>query len=182
MDKIAVLTKFSAMAVAGPNCDLTNFTEFIHKNLQLYELANDGMKLSTHAQANFCRNELAKALRRGPYQVNTLIGGYDATSKDATTATVSGKSSLYYLDYLGCLHKLNYACQGYCNMFCAGIMDREYKASVDEMSFDDALNIINKCMKEIQTRFLVSQPNFIIKIIDKDGVRVHSFGQNPADN
>lgn len=178
MDKIAVLTSHSAMAVAGPNCDLTNFTEFIHKNLQLYELANDGTKLSTHAQANFCRNELARALRKGPYQVNTLIGGYDITNK----TTGEGRSALYYLDYLGCLHKLKYACQGYCNMFCAGIMDRDYKADPSQMSEQDALDIVNKCIKEMQMRFLVAQPNFIIKIIDQNGVRTHSFGEDPADN
>lgn len=178
IDKIAELTTHSAMAVAGPNCDLSNFTEFIHKNFQLYELSNDGLKLSTHAQANFCRNELARALRKGPYQINALIGGYDSNSADDKT----GQSSLYYLDYFGALHPLRYGCQGYCNMFCAGIMDREYKADVSLMSEQDALDIIGKCIKELQMRFLVSQPNFIIKAVDKDGVRVISHGSDPANN
>ena len=84
------------MGVAGPNCDLVNFTEYVAKNIRLYELANDGTKLSVHAQANFARGELAYALRRGPYQVNILLGGYDEKKDDK-----EGFSSLYYLDYMG---------------------------------------------------------------------------------
>lgn len=178
IDKITKLSSHSAMAVAGPNCDLTNFTEFISKNIKLYELSNDNTKLSTNAQANFCRNELAKALRKGPYQVNILLAGYDTNKNDETI----GESSLYYLDYFGALHKLNYGCQGYCNMFCVGIMDKEYKADVKEMTEEDAINIVNKCIKELQMRFLVSQQNFIIKAIDKDGVRVVSYGSDPTNN
>lgn len=157
---------------------MNNFTEYISKNLALYELSNDGIKLSTLAQANFCRNELAKALRKGPYQVNTLLGGYDFDKNDPTT----GSSQLYYLDYMGTLHSIPYGCQGYANMFCVGIMDRDYKSSVELMTEDDALAIIYKCIKEIQTRFLVSQENFIIKCIDKNGIRTISCGSDPDDN
>jgi 20S proteasome subunit beta 4 len=177
VDKIIHLTSHSAMAVSGPNCDSNNFSEYISKNLSLYELANDGMKLSTSAQANFCRNELSKALRKGPYQVNTLLGGYDINQ-----LTGVGQSSLYYLDYMGTLHPISYGCQGYAQMFCAGIMDRDYKSSMNLMTEQDAFDIITKCIKEMHTRFLVSQPNFIIKCIDKDGIRVISYGSNPADN
>jgi hypothetical protein len=36
-------------------------------------------------------------------------------------------------------------------------------------------------MKELQTRFMMSQPNFILKKVDKEGVSVISFGEDPAD-
>ena len=81
---------------------------YISKNINLYEISNEGTKLSTHAQANFARGELAAALRRGPYQVNVLLGGYD-----------EGKGgSLYTMDYLGSLHKVNHGAQGYAQYFC----------------------------------------------------------------
>lgn len=135
----------------------------------MYELKHDGTKLSTKAQANFCRNELATALRKGPYQVNLLLGGYDV--KD-------GQASLYYMDYLAALQKVPYGCQGYAAYFCLSIMDREYREGLDEAA---ALKIVEKCIHEMHTRFLISQPNFIIKVVDKDGVRVHSHGADPAD-
>jgi len=158
------------MGVAGPNSDLVNFSEYISKNFALYQLSNDGIQLSTAAQANFCRNELATALRKGPYQVNILLGGYDKK-------TSSG--SLYWMDYMAALTKLKYGAQGYASNFCLSIMDRDYKEGLTE---EEAVQIVEKCIKELQVRFLLNQSNFLIKAIDKDGVRVVKFGADPADN
>jgi 20S proteasome subunit beta 4 len=141
---------------------------YIQKNLKLYELENDGTKLSMHAQANFCRNELATALRRGPYQVDVLLGGYDEKTG----------ASLYFMDHLAALCKVKYSAQGYASNFCLSTMDRDY---LDNCNKEDALKIIKKCIHELHTRFLLSQPNFIIKVIDKDGVTVEEFGSDPAD-
>ena len=141
---------------------------YIAKNFQLIELRNDGTKLSTAAQANFCRKELAEALRKGPYNVNLLLGGYDDKAG----------ASLYFMDYLAALQKVPYGAQGYASMFCLGIMDREYREGLDQAA---ALKIIEQCIHEMHTRFLVSQPNFVIKVVDKDGVRMHSHGADPAD-
>lgn len=170
LDKVVQLTSHSAMGVAGPNSDLVNFSEYISKNFALYQLSNNGIQLSTAAQANFCRNELATALRKGPYQVNVLLGGYDKK-------TSSG--SLYWMDYLAALTKLKYGAQGYASNFCLSIMDRDYKEGLTQ---DEAVQIVEKCIKELQVRFLLNQSNFLIKVIDKDGVRVVKFGADPADN
>uniref|UniRef100_A0A7S1D702 Proteasome subunit beta n=1 Tax=Cyclophora tenuis TaxID=216820 RepID=A0A7S1D702_CYCTE len=169
LDKIKELSSHSAMGVSGPNCDLVNFTEYIAKNIKLYELSHDGMKLSTHAQANFARSELAAALRKGPYQVNILLGGYDTKKEEA---------SLYTLDYLGSLHKVDFGAQGYASYFCLSIMDRDFDENMTEK---EAVAVVDHCIQEIQTRFLLSQPNFIIKVVDKDGVRVVRAGKDPAD-
>lgn len=173
LDKIAKLTDFSLMGVSGPNCDLVNFTEYIAKNINLYELANEGTKLSTHAQANFARGELAAALRKGPYQVNVLLGGYDVGKNDEP-----GKASLYYLDYFGALQNVKHGAQGYAQYFCSSIFDKE---CTDNMSEDDAIMVVKMCINEMQTRFMLSQPNFIIKKVNKDGVSVVSFGEDPTD-
>jgi len=171
LDKVAKLTDYSMMGVSGPNCDLVNFTEYIAKNINLYEISNEGTKLSTHAQANFARGELATAIRKGPYQVNVLLGGYDVGEK-------GGFASLYYLDYFGALHKVKHGAQGYAQYFCASIFDKEYKENLTE---EEAIKIIEKCIFEMRTRFMMSQPNFIIKRVNKDGVSVLSFGEDPAD-
>jgi 20S proteasome subunit beta 4/signal peptidase len=171
LDKIAELSSHSAMGVSGPNCDLVNFSEYISKNLKLYELSNDGAKLSTHAQANFCRGELAKALRKGPFQVNVILGGYD-------DRTPTG-GSLYVMDYLGSCTKAKFGAQGYASNFCLSIMDRDWGEGMDE---DMAVKLVEKCIRELEMRFLINQKNFIIKVIDKEGVRTLKFGADPADN
>ncbi len=134
----------------------------------MYELSNAGTKLSTHAQANFARGELATALRKGPFQVNVLLAGYDEKTG----------GSLYHLDYMGTLHKVKHGAQGYAQYFCSSIYDKDW---TDNMTEEEALKVIEKCIKEVHTRFMINQPNFIIKKVDKDGVQVLSFGADPAD-
>ena len=40
------------------------------------------------------------------------------------------------------------------------------------MSLEEALDVLRKCVHEVQTRFLANQPKFKVKVVDKDGVRV----------
>jgi len=171
LDKIAELSSHSAMGVSGPNCDLVRFSEYVSKNLKLYELSNDGQKLSTHAQANFCRGELAKAIRKGPFQVNVILGGYDEK-------TPTG-GSLYVMDYFGSCSKAKYGAQGYASNFCLSVMDRSWTEGLNE---GQAVDIVEQCIKVLQMRFLINQSNFIIKVIDKEGVKTLKFGSDPADN
>ena len=42
---------------SGVAADNSNFTEYIQKNMKLYELNND-LKLDTHSAANFIRKEV----------------------------------------------------------------------------------------------------------------------------
>lgn len=107
-------------------------------------------------------------MRRGPYQVNILLGGYDEKTG----------GSLYHLDYFGTLQKVKHGAQGYAQYFCSSIFDQQFTDSLTE---EEAVKIIQDCINEIHTRFLLSQPNFMIKKVDKDGVKVLSFGGDPAD-
>lgn len=58
-DKIAHLADNKALACAGPQSDCVSFTEYISKNMALYELNND-VKLTTKAAATFIRGEVCK--------------------------------------------------------------------------------------------------------------------------
>lgn len=160
-DKIIEVDAHKLMGVTGPNGDRVHFTEYILRNLHLYELRN-GITLSTHAAANFtrcvnaavllpfllnrvfsrvkignpespvrhsltfllqffcemcaprCSGELANALRRNPYEVSLLIGGHDGAEKGA---------SLYFMDHMASLIKVDKAAHGYCSYFilrCGG--------------------------------------------------------------
>ena len=80
--------------------------------------------MSTHAIANFARNFMAENLRRNMYQCNLLIGGFD---KD-------DGPSLYYLDYLATLQKLNKAAFGYGGYPLATILDANWKKVIKEIN------------------------------------------------
>merc|ERR1712046_285614 len=164
VDKILQLDEHKVMASAQKKGgDSTNFGEYVQKNLKLYELRT-GTTLSTHASANFVRGELARFLRQKPYYVDLLLGGWDAPCGDDP-----GGPSLYFLDYLSSMQKVPYACHGYAGNFCLSTIDRYYTPN---LTLEEGMDIIKKCVKEIQTRFLVNTPEFMVKVIDKDGVRV----------
>jgi 20S proteasome alpha/beta subunit len=157
VDKIMVLDSHKLLSGSGTPADCANFNEFIQKNLKLYELNND-VKLNTSAAANFLRGELATALRRGPYQTNVLLAGYDEI----------GGPSLYYVDYLASLTKVGFGAHGYASNFILSTFDRDFKKG---MPLEQGLEVIRKCINELHTRFLISQPNFVVKVVDKDGCR-----------
>jgi 20S proteasome subunit beta 4 len=146
------------VAVAGPQADCTAFIEYIQKNIALTEFKTN-LKLSTAAATSFIRKELAKALRKNPYQVNMLIGGWDKETSEG---------SLYFMDYLASAAKTDYGAQGYAGYFLLSTMDRYYKK---DMSVDEAISLAKVCIAELRTRFLLNQQNFRMKIADKDGVR-----------
>ena len=144
----------------GQICDTANFSEYIQKNMKLYELNND-VALTTHSTANFIRRELATALRKGPFQTNLLLAGHDTIGNE-------GAASLYWCDYMGALSKVNFGAHGYAANFILSIFDRDYTPGMD---LDGCLGIVKKCILELRTRFLISQPHFRIKIVDAEGTR-----------
>jgi len=156
MDKISVVDKNKLFATAGPPGDTAQFIEFIEKNITLYKLRNS-ISLSTHAAANFTRNELAYGLRNGPYQVDLLIAGVDDDGP-----------KLYFMDYLSSMESVNKAAHGYGAYFCLSIMDRYFKP---EMTLEEGKDIMRKCIKEMSVRFIVNMPKFKCKVVTKDGVQ-----------
>lgn len=147
------------------------FVEYVQRNVALNEFRS-GLKASTKAVASYVRTELAAALRRNPYQVNLLIGGFDAAGAGAGAAAAGaaaeGGASLYFVDYLGAMAKMDFAAHGYAGYFLYSLLDRHWKAGLSEA---EALDLARLCIKELATRLVVHQPAFKVKVADKDGVR-----------
>lgn len=179
-DKIMQLDDRKLLAAGGTQADNEAFCEYIQKNMKLYQLNND-LQLTTHGAANFMRNELAVALRKGPYQTNLLLAGVDEGTNEA---------SLYWMDYLAAMSKVNFGAHGYAAHFILSIFDREFpsphaapgnRGSEDPavaangttlLSEEEGIALARKLVHELHTRFLMNQPNFVLKIVDKNGCRV----------
>ncbi|KAI9143383.1 nucleophile aminohydrolase [Paraphysoderma sedebokerense] len=156
-DRSRDLNKHNVLMYTGEPGDAVQFSEYIQKNVQLYEIKNE-IELSTKGCASFTRRELADSLRsRGAYSVNLLIAGWNPQDGPA----------LYWLDYLSSSVKLPFAAQGYGSYFCYSTMDHYYHPN---MTKDEAVALIMKCINELKTRFVGNLRNWQIKIIDKDGI------------
>lgn len=147
------------MAVSGDAGDMSNYAEYIQKNLKLYEMIH-GYKLTPNAAANFSRKVLAQSLRsRGPYMVNLLLAGVED----------DGTPSLYFMDYFASMVKEKFAAHGYGSFFVLSTLDRYYK---EDMTREEAIELLKLCIREVQSRFIVNLNAFSVKIIDKEGITV----------
>jgi 20S proteasome subunit beta 4 len=155
-EKLLKLGDEVGMLICGDLGDCISFGEFIQKNIQLYRIRH-GYAMSPHAAANWTRSELAYYLRRSPFMVNSVIGGYDTDKKEA---------KLYFMDYLASLVEVPYAAHGYSAYFILSIFDRFYR---EDMSKEEAVKLLVRCLSELQTRFLINFPGFSYYFVDENG-------------
>ncbi|GJJ14608.1 hypothetical protein Clacol_008874 [Clathrus columnatus] len=159
-DNIKVLGPQLIMSYSGEPGDTIQFAEYIERNIRLYQIRNFHA-LRPSSAASWLRRQLADSLRsRNPYAVNILLGGYD---------NATSKPHLYWMDYLGTLTNQPYAAQGYGSYFVLSLLDRYHNP---EASLEEGLETLRRCIDEVEKRLVVSQGKYIVKVVDKDGVRV----------
>lgn len=96
--------------------------------------------------------------QQSPYHCNLLIAGYD-----------EGKGpSIYWLDYLATLHRVNTGGTGYGSYFALSLLDRLWRP---DLSLDEAVGVMEKAIAEVRLRLAVAPSKYVIKVVDKDGVR-----------
>ena len=94
------------MGVSRPNCDLVNFSQYVSKNLQLYELSNDGSSTGKSSQRLCARDRLRS------------MSFWAGTAKRR-------RESLYVMHYMGSLVEAKYGAQGYTSNYHGSQSGRE---------------------------------------------------------
>ena len=89
--------------------------------------------------------------------MNLLLAGYDD----------SDGPGLYYMDYLSSLAKAPFAAHGYGAYLTLSILDRHYRP---DLTRDEALDLLKKCVEELNRRFILNLPSFNVRLIDKEGI------------
>lgn len=157
-DKIYKLSDNLLMGTSGDSGDSVQFAEFIAKNIQLFRLRS-GFDMSPKNAATYVQRNLADYLRsRTPYQTNIILGGWN---KDTNTP------EMYWIDYLATLCELPYGVHGHPQMFTLGLLDRYYRP---DMSEEEGVDLLKKCVKEINMRFAGSLQHFTVKKLDANGI------------
>ncbi|KZV56275.1 proteasome subunit beta type-2-A [Dorcoceras hygrometricum] len=101
-----------------------------------------------------------------------LIGASGETGDRAATANFTRG------ELATALRKLDKAAFGYGAYFALSTMDRHYRR---DMTVEEAIDLVDKCILETRTRLVVAPPNFVIKIIDKDGAREYAWRSSIKD-
>jgi len=144
--------------VSGYPGDVAQFTDLVQKSIQLHALEN-GIILDINSIANFMRSELSFCLRKGPLKINLILIGFD----------IKGDPSLYLIDYLGNLQKMNFCAQGYSSLLIYSLLEKYFE---EKIHVDQAIQIITKCISTIRSRFLVHQNGFLVKAIYKKSTKL----------
>ena len=58
---------------------------------------------------------------------------------------------------------------GYAGYFVNSVLDNSFQK---DMSLDDGVAALKKCIHELRTRFIIKQPSFVAKIVTKEGIKV----------
>ena len=124
--------------------------------------------LDNEGIANMTRNTLAQAIRRNPYLTFVIQAGFDVDTN---------KPSLYWFDYFGSMARPNATAQGLCSYFLLSLFDRHWK---EGMNLDEGLELVKLCIDQLQKRYVIKTSAFIIKIVDKDGIRQIDLTKNIA--
>lgn len=156
--KIHALSSNCMAAVVGNEGDSMQFANFIATRVSLYEIAN-GYSMDTPLVIHFARQHLLSNLAsRIKFAVTLLIACFDA-KKGAT---------LCFIDSKGASQSLNYSGQGVGHSISMGIFHSMWKP---DLSIEDGLTMVRRCIKEIQSRLIVNFRQFEIFLVDKNGVR-----------
>eukprot|EP00002_Diphylleia_rotans_P018189 TRINITY_DN352_c2_g1_i1.p1 TRINITY_DN352_c2_g1~~TRINITY_DN352_c2_g1_i1.p1 ORF type:complete len:204 (+),score=59.61 TRINITY_DN352_c2_g1_i1:72-683(+) len=157
-DKIHEFPDRRLFAVSGSKGDRDYFAEYLRRNADLHRFRH-GYPLSCKALAAFARNELAKAIRSSPLQVNGILAGFD--EKEGPT--------LHYMDYLGSYASGKFFVDGYGSYFAYSVLDRFHH---QDMNVEEALDLVRKVIQEVSKRLVLHLQNFRVKIVDANGTRV----------
>lgn len=89
-----------------------------------------------------------------------LIAGYD--TKTSTPA-------LYWLDHLASLAEVPFAAHGYGAYYCLSLLDRYHRPDISE---EEGIKLMQKCIGELRSRMILNMPDFVAKVVSKDGIRL----------
>ncbi|CAB3239533.1 unnamed protein product [Arctia plantaginis] len=158
VNKLHDLTSKQVLGIIGDSGDTMQLTQFICKNLMLYQMKN-GYQLSTEAVVHFIRKNVMESLKSGtPCIVNMLVGGYDQLEG----------GQLYTLDFLASALRVPYGVHGFGGIICLGLLDRYHKSTMTET---EGYDLIKTCVHQIHERLFINLPNFQVKLVNKDGIQ-----------
>lgn len=103
---------------------------------------------------------MAYQLRRGAFQVNSLLLGFDEQGPQ-----------LYWMDYMGTFAQVPYGAHGYASYFVSSVIANSYHK---ELLLAEAIAIAKQCVFELRKRLAIPQDHFQIKLLSKEGISILS--------
>ena len=148
------------VAIIGQTPDTQNLADYIQRNLALQYYVN-GNKQSTESVVHWLRRQLADGLRKRDgifFEAQTLFCGVD-----------EDKPKVFLLDYYGSLAENDYLAVGFGSNISLAILDKYWHT---DMEFDEAVELMEKCVHAITKRFVFSSDHYNMEVCYRDRIEV----------
>lgn len=89
-----------------------------------------------------------------------LIAGFDVKTNTP---------SIFWLDHLASLADVPFAAHGYGAYYCLSLLDRYHRPDITE---EEGIKLLQKCVGELRSRMIINMPDFVAKVVNKDGIRI----------
>ncbi|MCX8195672.1 MAG: archaeal proteasome endopeptidase complex subunit beta [Acidilobaceae archaeon] len=155
--KIARITDYAAMTMAGLVADAQALVDFLKEEARLYELET-GSRMSVRSIATLLSNILF-SYKFFPFLVQVLVGGYD------------DRPRLYALDPYGGLTEERFASTGSGSPVAYGVLEENYR---EDLSVDEAVKLAVSAVRSAMLRDVASGDGVDVVIISK-GSYVEKF-------
>jgi 20S proteasome subunit beta 4 len=154
-DKFRIIDNRIVVSSTGEQGDSFRTSLFVTEKA-LFDALENGIELSPKVLAHMYQKRVQGALRERPLATATLVGGRLADEYD-----------LWFVDNYGAIASAPFYANGYASYFVYGIFDREYR---EDMSVEEGIEILQKCVNLIKERILLDLDRFILKIVTSQGI------------
>ncbi|KAK6474371.1 proteasome subunit beta type-2 [Huso huso] len=152
-DKMFKLSEKILMLCVGEAGDTVQFAEYIQKNVQLYKMRNGEEELCITVT-------VAEA-----WLVGWCLCGLKICNPNGLFASETGVSFL-------ALGKRGVKEGIWKGVLCrARVTDYVFWCVCTDLTRDEAVELLKKCLEELKKRFILSLPSFNVRLIDKDGIK-----------
>lgn len=147
----------SLVSITGDQGDSFRTISFLKEYTKIISLEYKE-EIGPELLSRILSTEVHKKLRSRPLKIQALVGGREEDKS----------MRLYSIDGYGALHEDNFIVTGYGMYFLYGVYDMYYRK---EMREDEALSLIEKCLKVLKERVVLETSKWKLDIIGPEGVR-----------
>ncbi|AFM98725.1 proteasome subunit beta type-2 [Encephalitozoon hellem ATCC 50504] len=165
-DKFHTIKDKIVMSIVGDQGDAFRTILSVSESAQYEEIQN-GIELSPSVLAHMVQSKVHESLRKRQLDTSTIIAGKGPQGYD-----------LWSVDKYGAISSVPFCASGYAAYFVYGILDREYS---EDITVDDALRIIQKCINLLKERLVIGLEGFMVKVVTDEGVLTKTLAPEIKD-
>lgn len=140
-----------SIGYSGEQGSASQLLSFVRERMKFEHLRNK-IPVTARVTANLIQKSVQGSLRRDPFSVGCLVGD---------------RCSLFAVDVYGAMWEADYACLGYAQYFLYGVLDCEWKATMD---VEEGIELARKCANALKDKFVLGKTKYNVQVVSEAGI------------